>query len=559
MTQSASAMAEALRASERALQVAQEDLRLQRDEAASLRVDLGRIEERLRHGEARMRLAVESTRDFAILTLDPQGIVTSWNLGAERLFGWTAQEIVGQPGALLFTPEDRARGVPDDEMRRSQAHGRAEDERWHVRKDGRSFYCSGVMTPLRGEGLAGHAKIARDLTLSKLNERRREAVLSAEQHRRAELQAANALKDQFLAVLSHELKNPLNLIQLHAELLARLPEVQGQPAVARATEVIRQTVRSQARLIDDLLDLSRVTAGKLTLDRAPVSVMGVIDRVVDTVRDDAVRRQLRLTTEARDPDLQALADAGRLEQIVVNLLSNALKFTPAGGAVHVSVAREDDRVRIDVADTGRGFDPRLAAPLFHPFRQGEAPTTREHGGLGVGLALVKHLAELHEGRAEASSEGRDRGARFSVWLPLSEAHSPARSDRLGPLSGLRVLAVDDAADALDAFAMLLALHGAAVTKACSGPQALDAAQHASFDLILSDIAMPGMDGHALLRRLRQDSRFADVPAVAITGFGREQDVQRALDAGFDAHMGKPVEMPRLIELLQTLDAGRRRT
>lgn len=514
-----------------------------------------RAEESLRSGEARLRLVVESTRDFAIMTMDAQGAITSWNHGAERLFGWTEQEIIGQPGDVLFTPEDRERGVPADEMRRSREYRRAEDERWHQRKDGRTFYCSGVMTPLHGDATAGYAKIARDLTHSKITERRREAVLNAEQERRAALQAANALKDEFLAVLSHELKNPLNLIQVNAELLARLPEVRDVPAVERVTETIRRTVRSQAKIIDDLLDLSRVNTGKLALSLEPLALLPVVTTIVEAVRPDVERQQLTLSVRAPEPDLVVTADPVRIEQIVWNLVSNAMKFTPPGGSIEVALSREGVCARLEVIDTGRGLPAELVPRVFDMFRQEDAITTREHGGLGIGLALVKSLAELHKGRVEAASEGRDRGARFTVWLPLSETLAAPRSAPTDSvLDRLRVLIVDDAAEALDAFAMLLELHGAATTKAYDGPQALELAKGKVFDLLLSDVAMPGMDGHELLAQLRGEPQLAELPAIAITGFGRPQDAERALEAGFDAHIGKPVAMPTLVEILNGLRA-----
>lgn len=245
-------------------------------------------EERARHaGEVRMQLVAETTQDYAIITLDAGGLMTSWNRGAEQIFGYTEAEAVGQHGALIFTPADRVLGVPEDEMRRAREHGRALDERWHLRKDGSVFYCSGVMTALAALGGEGYAKIARDLTEAKRVQEQREMLLQSEQSLRAQLEAASRQKDEFLAVMSHELKNPLNLIALNAELLKRLPETRVVPSAVRIADTIRASVGSQAQIINDLLDLSRMQTGKLSLSRSLVSWDEVMQRIADAVQPDA--------------------------------------------------------------------------------------------------------------------------------------------------------------------------------------------------------------------------------------------------------------------------------
>ncbi|MEO8296897.1 MAG: ATP-binding protein [Burkholderiales bacterium] len=388
----------------------------------------------------------------------------------------------------------------------------------------------------------------KDRTERRIDDRRRDAVLSAEQ-------AANALKDEFLAVLSHELKNPLNLIQMKAELLMRLPEVRNMPAVQRAADTIRRTVLSQARIIDDLLDLSRAHTGKFSLTCAPVPLRPLMERILEAVHGDADARSLRLAFEMPAEALTAYGDFVRIEQILWNLLSNALKFTPPGGRVTVRLRREEDCARIEVEDTGLGIEPALLPEVFDMFRQADTRIAREKGGLGIGLALVKSLAELHGGRAAVHSDGLGRGARFSVWLPLSMAitpPAPAVPQQANPLAGLRLLVVDDTADTLETFGMLLELEGAQVTRAGSAEQALAAAAEGAFDLLLSDVAMPGMDGYQLIGALRRQPRHARLPAVAVTGFGRPQDHQRALAAGFDGHIGKPVSIEALRDLVATL-------
>jgi len=523
-----------------------------------------RAEERLRVGEENLRRVVESTQDYAIVTLGVDGSIATWNPGATRMFGYAEAEMIGRPIATIFTPEDQATDDVQAILAQARDDGRAIDDRWKVRKDGSTFFCSAIVTPMvDGTKLVGYAKIARDLTESKRAEAQLEALFDQEKEMRAELQRAIALKDEFLAVMSHELKLPLNLIHVNAELLARLPEVREAPAVSRAADVIRRTVLSQSKIIDDLLDLSRMRTGKLALSRAPVQWAVVIERVIGAIADDA--RALRLTVRSSlDPAASPIhADRVRIEQIVWNLLSNALKFTPPGGSVEVRLSLDGDFSRLDVIDSGQGIEPEFLDHVFEMFRQANRSTTRAQGGMGIGLALVKELAEEHGGRVAAWSDGPGLGARFSVWLPRGAAPSPrsAGTASLPALSGLHVLLVDDAEDALESFAALLRLEGADVEAVAGGEEALAAVERETFDLILSDVAMPGMDGYELIAALRRRPATADVPALALTGFGRPQDAQRALVAGFDGHLAKPIVIDELIQILKRLPklATRHRT
>jgi two-component system CheB/CheR fusion protein len=517
-----------------------------------------RAEAQVRLGEANLRLLVESTKDFAIITLDPQGTVTSWNGGARRMFGFTEADIVGQPIDLIFTLHDRADGAPKRERDIAREEGRASDERWHLRQDGSSFFCSGIMTPMYEEGrLVGYAKIARDLTDSKRAEIQLGALLEKETEVRAELQRAIAMKDEFLAVMSHELKHPLNLIHVNAELLARLPEARGLPAVTHAADVIRRAVLSQAKITDDLLDLSRLRTGKLTINAAPLFWPAVVHRVADAVSEDAAAKGLTITVEAGEPNMIVYADAVRVEQIVWNLVSNALKFTPTGGRIELHLQPDGDECRLDVIDTGQGIPPDFVDAVFEMFRQADRSTTRQHGGMGIGLALVKHLAEEQGGRVAAASAGPGQGATFSVWLPMAGAGS---GDLIAgapnaPLAGLRLLIVDDADDALESFAALLRLEGAEVNAVNNARAALAALAAGSFDLLISDVAMPGMDGYELVTEVRRDPRTRALPAIALTGFGRPQEIQRAMEAGFTAHLTKPVVITQLHDTLRRLSVA----
>ncbi len=514
-----------------------------------------RAEQQVREGEANLRTLLESSEDYAIITTDSSGMIATWNQGAHRLFGFDPSDALGQSIELIFTPADRAEGVPQQEMKEAREQGRASDERWHLRKDGTSFFCSGILAPMyKNEQLVGYAKIARDLTDHKRAETRLAALLQQEKGMRSELQRASVLKDEFLAVMSHELKHPLNLIHVNAELLARLPEVRESASVARAASVIRRTVLSQAKIIDDLLDLSRARTGKLGLSKAALEWSVVVERVVDAVQADAAAKSITLECEIDAAASSINADAVRVEQIVWNLLSNALKFTQAGGAIRVGLSLDGSFGRLDVADTGQGISADFLPHVFEMFRQASHGAARSEGGLGIGLALVKHLVEEHGGRVAVASDGPGRGARFSVWLPLAEqaSASPLGGRAKPGLDKLRVLLVDDVQDALESFATLLQLEGAEVTAVASGKAALEAAETAEFDLLFSDIAMPGMDGYALMEALRANGRTAKLPAIALTGFGRSQDVKRAIAAGFDAHLAKPIEMQELLLVVERL-------
>jgi two-component system, chemotaxis family, CheB/CheR fusion protein len=507
-------------------------------------------EENLRLGEERMRLIAASTRDYAIVTLDLEGLVTSWNSGAEQLYGYTEKEITGRSAALLFTPEDLAQDAFGNELRTAREHGRAEDERWHLRRDGTRVFCSGITSPLTADEagrspLRGYVKIARDITGSKWVQDEQQARLDWEKQERIRAEEAARLRDEFFAVLSHELKQPLNLIQLTAEMLARLPEASKMPAIGRSASTIKRMVEGQARIIDDLMDLSRLHTGKLTLARTQVSLSETVSHVVGLMRAEAKQKDISLSFEPAPNELIVHGDVVRLEQIVWNLLSNALKFTPAGGQVWVRLSGEDTLCHIEVADTGKGIAPEFLPVIFEMFRQADSGTARQYGGMGIGLALVRELVKSHGGRVEAHSEGEGRGARFHVFLPMALSRlAPAAPRKAGveALKGKRVLLVDDAVDVLESLAALLHMEGAEVNIASSGADALRLAETDAqpYDLIISDVGMPGMDGYTLLAELRKRYTTASTPAIALSGFTRPADVQHALDAGFETHVRKPV-------------------
>ncbi|MGL6245460.1 CheR family methyltransferase [Pseudomonas sp.] len=506
-------------------------------------------EEELRLGEERMRLVAESTRDYAIITLDEQGVITSWNKGAELIFGYSKTEAEGAYYDFIFSPEDRAAGVPDSELLAVRTHGRNDDERWHLRKDGSRFFCSGEVTLLSGDNLRGYVKIARDLTGHKRQH-------EAQSQELAETRNTNYLKDEFFAVMSHELKHPLNLIQLNAELLRRLPVTKSLAPAAKAVNTICDAVNSQARIIDDLLDVARVRTGKLKLQPVTVDLVSVLQDIHTVVLNE--HHETTVELHAPSQPLMVHADPTRLEQIIWNLVNNALKFTPASGRVQLIASQDGGRARLDVKDNGTGIAAENLEHVFDLFGQAEKQhITHNREGLGIGLSLVRQLTEAQRGTVEVSSPGLGAGCTFSVYLPMAKSEDEAQDvaridDAAGRLSGLTILLVDDSAEVLETLKMLLEMEDAQVIAFDRPVAALDAAQSTSFDLIISDLGMPVMNGHDLMRALRQLPRLKDVPAIALTGYGAGSDIQKSRQSGFDQHIGKPVSYDDLIETIEAL-------
>ncbi len=391
-------------------------------------------------------------------------------------------------------------------------------------------------------------------------------LLAHEHQMRAEAEGASRMKDEFLATISHELRSPLQPLLNWAYLL-RSPNL--DPASAeRALDAIERSTKTLGQLIEDLLDVSRIVTGKLRLQARPVRLPGVVRSAMEAVEAAALAKSVALDTRM-DPDLpMVLGDPDRLQQVLWNLLSNGIKFTPRGGRVTVTVAGCDGEVLITVADTGAGIKPEFLPHVFERFRQAESSTNRAYGGLGLGLAIVRHLVELHGGSVSVASEGEGRGASFTVCLPMAAA---ARPPAEGPpaavtteppegtsLAGLRILIVDDEADAREVMRFMLERGGARVRVADSAGAALDAIREARPDLLISDIGMPGEDGYVMVRRLRamEDGMAGRLPAIALTAYASEEDSRRARTAGFDAHLSKPVDPARLIEIALRLAGAR---
>jgi two-component system CheB/CheR fusion protein len=516
---------------------------------------LRRAEERISESEDQLRVAAAANQDHAILVIDHEGRLTAWNAGAEALFGYAAGEILGQPLDLLFVPEDATAGRLQEDLRLASERGSVSEERWYRHSDGHRVYCSGSLTVLLTGHCRSFVKILRDATLRHRADQATSERLRSAIAQRNEIESASSLKDDFIAVISHELKNPLNLISVNTDILAREPALRNSPNSQQAVKSIRSAVRGQGKIIDDLLDMSRIRTGKFTLAPVPVDLNGVVESIVEIAGTDATAAGLHIEAVCLPRPAVVNADPSRLEQIVWNLVANAIKFTPEGGSIRVEVGQDGNFFKLSVIDTGRGIEAYFLPRIFDMFGQAPGRALRGRTGLGIGLNLVRQLVDRHGGRIRASSDGLGKGATFTVWLPAFDAAAPLATEELPPadieprLAGLRVLVVEDSIDAAGALRVLLQLEGADVTVAHDGVEGLRCLADDRFDLVLSDIGMPGMDGYEFVANLRNHENSRHVPTIALTGFAREPDVAQAIRAGFDAHVSKPVSLDELVGLI----------
>lgn len=629
------------------------------------------------------RKSVETIRDYAIFMIDPDGLVTDWNRGAQHILGYIEAEIIGKHASKFFTAEDRAKDVPQKEMATAAATGRAEDERWHVRSDGSRFWASGVMTAVRdyGGNLIGFSKVMRDMTeRNRLTEERdrfftlsmdllcivrldgqfqrvnpafekvlgyseeellatslfdlihpedrartksgyeklslgepitflenrlkckdgsykwfawsyfpvpeddlafgvgRDMTQVKQMHdvlrlRADELEESNRVKDEFLATLSHELRTPLTSILGWSRLLRskQLSESDRE----RAIQIIQRNAESQSKLIEDLLEVSRIITGKLKIEFKPVPFAEVVDTIINSLRPAADAKHLELETAIDPAAGPILGDPARLQQIVTNLLSNAIKFTPDRGRIEIQLRRIDSHARLQVRDSGVGIEAKDLPHIFERFRQADSSNIRAHGGLGLGLAIVDYLVRQHGGAVYVESQGAGKGATFTVEFPLTSSEVVVSSD-LGrvdlfseqarlmldnpetfteqKLDGLRILVVEDDADTRELLKTILQRCGATVRTVESSNAALAEMTHAIPDLLISDIGMPGENGYDLIKKIRslEPEQGGRVPAVALTAYAGPADRRRALLAGFQTHLAKPVEPDELLAVVASL-------
>jgi PAS domain S-box-containing protein len=543
------------------------------------------ITERKQAEAAQRQLAaiVESSQD-AIISKTLDGIITSWNAGAEYIFGYTAEEMLGRSITLLIPP-DRQDEEPQIIERLKRGERIAHFDTVRVRKDGQQVDISLTISPIRDETgtIIGASKIARDITERKQAQAEREALLAEEQRLREAAEAANRAKDEFVAVVSHELRSPLNAMLGWARILQSQQPL--DPAtLSKAIDVINRNIGLQRQLIDDLLDTARIVSGKLKLEVQPLNLVTVIEEALDVVRPAAEAKGVELYAAIAASEEQVTGDPARLQQVIWNLLSNAVKFTLKGGRVELGLERADPYVRITVSDTGCGIAPELLPYLFDRFRQADSSSTRRHGGLGIGLALVKHLVELHGGEVRAESPGEGQGATFTVDLPIRAVRFPTPVHEPSPraegevktaaavtladlpsLAGVRALVVDDQDEAQELLAAVLDGRGAQVVAVGSGREALAwlkaRLESEPPDVFICDIGMPEEDGYAVIRKVRalETSRGIHlrrrIPAIALTAFAQPENRVRALQAGFQILVAKPVEPSELIVVIDTLVRG----
>ena len=500
--------------------------------------------------------AIVDSSDDAIVSKNLKGIVQSWNQGAKRIFGYSAEEMVGESITKLLPP-DRLDEESHILKRLQQGERMDHFETQRRRKDGRIIDVSLTISPVRNaEGvIVGASKIARDITDQKEAYRK-----LAETHEA--LKRANQLKTEFLMTLSHELRTPLNAILGWVQILK-----DGATAseVAEAVPILERNVRVQSQMIEDLLDMSRIESGKISLDIQPVDLAAVVGAGIETVRPAAEAKKIRLASTFSNVNGIVMGDKDRLQQIVWNLLSNAIKFTPRDGRIHVVIKRVNSHVEICVTDTGQGIPPEFLGQVFDRFRQADATTTRRHGGLGLGLSIVKQLTELHGGSVRVESEGLGKGATFSINLPLQSvrADAEAAGDRKRnaamdeaaaevDLRGVKVLVVDDEEDSVRTVERSLQRRGAEVCATQSMEEALAEFTRFSPHVVVSDIGMPVHDGYELIARLRKLPGGKTVPVVALTALARSDDRNRVLRAGFQLHIAKPVDFTELIAVVRNL-------
>jgi PAS domain S-box-containing protein len=510
-----------------------------------------RAESRARRSEARLRFALDAAR-MGTWDWDLASNRVQWSENLERIHGLPPGTFDGSFASYEreIHPEDRGRVLAS--ARRALEEGVAHDVEYRI------VAPDGTVRWVEGKGRVEYAD-GRPVSMSGV-------CMDVTRRKHAELERLDAaheaarLKDEFLAVLSHELRTPLNAVLGWVHILQSGKLSPG--LFKEAVEIIARNARLQAQLIEDILDVSRIAAGKLELERQPLLVGAIVEAAVNAVRPEAQKRGIELATSIAEDVPPVEGEAKRLQQVLGNLLSNALKFTAEGGRIDVSCQAAGGEVLITVRDSGIGIEAGFLASVFEPFRQADSRTTRRHGGLGLGLAIARHLVEQHGGSIQVASEGAGRGATFTVRLPAATAAPPAvepaarrrRAERT--LSGLRVMVVDDDADARELVATLVRDSGAQALAAESADAALQALGRESVDVLVADIAMPEVDGYELVRRAK--AARPELVAVALTACARPQDRAAAFESGFDAYEAKPFDPARLLAAIAELHEARER-
>ncbi len=519
----------------------------------------------LAHSLSMMSATLESTTD-GILVTDSEGSVITWNRKFTAMWRIPAEMTGNGRHPELLTLTEKQFAIPEKFRERiNLIYATEPADTFDVLEtlDGRVIERYSSIQKIDGKSV-GRVWSFRDISERKRAELERERLLASEHEARKRAESETHLKDEFLATLSHELRTPLNAILGWATLIRTAT---NPDEITEGLEVIERNARSQTQIIEDLLDMSRIISGKTRLDVQRVDLLSVVKRAIESVQPTAVAKDIRLTSVLDPLAAPVSGDPGRLQQVLWNLLTNALKFTPKGGRVHVVLERVNSHVEVSVTDTGRGISPDFLPHVFDRFRQAEEATTRHERGLGLGLGIVKNLVELHGGSVRAKSPGLNKGSSFAVALPMVTANLDSDPHRVHPravsgdiladkldLHDVNVLAVDDEADARHLITRILASCGARVETARSGVEALRMMRKNTPDVLIMDVGMPDEDGYSVIQKIRQLTKEEGgvTPAIALTAFARSEDRRRAVLSGFQMHLAKPVEPSELIAMVASL-------
>lgn len=519
--------------------------------------DRKHTEQALRDAIQKLNFHFENT-PIAVIERDRHFQVMRWSHSAEKIFGWSAEEVLGQDWQQVYEEDlPIVQAVRQGLISGQEKHNVSFNRSYT--KEGKIVYCEWYNSALLDEAgnIVSILSLVLDVTERQQTANERDRLLEREKMAREEAEAANRIKDEFLAVLSHELRTPLNPILGWTQLLRS--RKYDDATTQRALETIERNAKLQTQLIDDLLDVSRILRGKLRLTITTVNLQTILEAAIDTVRLAADAKSLHIETRIESQGRLVLGDSGRLQQVVWNLLSNAVKFTPGGGRVVVELRSLSTQAQIRISDTGEGISLDFLPYIFEYFRQADGSTTRTFGGLGLGLAIARHLVELHGGTIQATSLGRGTGSTFTVQLPLLPEQQRGQPPVDGfkgtvDLSGLRILLVDDEADVREVLTFALEQYGAITMSAASGREAIALFDRVQPDILISDIGMPEMDGYTLIQLIRsfRPDQGGNIPAIALTAYATESDRQQALTAGFQQHMAKPLTAEELARVVATL-------
>ena len=507
-----------------------------------------RNEEALRRSEEQFRLLLEAVSDYAIYMLDVEGRVLTWNSGAQAIKGYAASEVVGRHFAMFFTPEDIAAGTPQAELETAARTGRADSEGWRLRKNGTVFWAGIVLTPVHDvDGvLHGFAKVTRDLS---------------EQRRLSELEQSSRRMQAFIAMLAHELRNPLAPIRNAVGAMQLSPQL--PPQLAGLADIIGRHVWHMSRLVDDLLDVSRIATGKILLKRGVFDFRSVVELSVEATRAAIDAHRHALTVRMPVAALPINGDSTRLAQALQNLLDNAVRYTPAGGRIELSVEHRGGELVTTVSDNGIGIAAEAQARIFDLFSQERLGMPGHEPGLGLGLSLARSLVELHGGRLTVQSAGPGLGSDFVMTLPLqavaaTEPGGSGAGSSADDAAAMRVLVVDDNRDSADTMATLLELMGHTVRVAYGAEEAVRTAADFRPQTVLLDLNMPDGDGFSVLKRMRAQATAPPAYIAAMTGYGQQRDRDATFASGFQAHLTKPVEPGQLERAMREAEARQRR-